>query len=127
MLRRLLQPRTLLHFGRHPESTPAPYPYAGQPDWIQASPVRIRRALARARKAPSVGNARRAAWGSAVSLYVDRFIRINVAYLRGPLKFFALIEDKITARVWFRFIPARLYDSVMKNWIFHAEPQNRRQ
>ena len=55
MLRRLLQSRALLHFGRQPSTVHAPYAHAGEPDWIQASPARIQRALDRALALPSGG------------------------------------------------------------------------
>lgn len=55
MFRRLFEPRTLVHFGRKPESTPAPYAHAGKPDWIQANPARIQRSLDRALALPSGG------------------------------------------------------------------------
>ncbi len=55
LLDRLLQPRTLLHFGRTPASDPPAWAHAAEPDWVQASPVRIARALAHACALPSGG------------------------------------------------------------------------
>ena len=55
MLHRLLPPSALLHFGRRPTVTPPEYAHANDPDWVQASPARIQRALDRALTLPSGG------------------------------------------------------------------------
>jgi hypothetical protein len=55
LLERLLQPRTLLHFGRRPTSTHPVWAHADEPDWVQASPARIARALHHAVAQPSGG------------------------------------------------------------------------